>query len=161
MVAESSDWLAPERAVLAAALRSGERKASTSSLSSEMAIGEAWRAGLDVGGGFLDSAAGRGLAVRGFSASSSSESESPACAPPFSLSSSLASRSDDFRFAGIGRFVGLAVAVDASDSVVGIRGTFEGRCGLKGGALRLEAAYTTFSLGSLRGGILFIVVVVV
>ena len=44
--------------------------------------------------------------------------------------------------------------MDASDSDVGTRGTFEGRCGLNGGAFRLEAGYTTVSFGSFRGGIL-------
>jgi len=33
-----------------------------------------------------------------------------------------------------------------------ILGTCDGRCGLKGSAFRFEAAYTTASLGSLRGG---------
>jgi len=50
-------------------------------------------------------------------------------------------------------------AVELSDPVVETRGTFDGRCGLKGGALRFDdISYTTASLGSLRGGILGMVI---
>lgn len=54
-------------------------------------------------------------------------------------------------------FVALVDLIELSDSVVGIRGTFEGRRGLKAGTLRFEAGYTTCSFGSLRGGIVFVI----
>lgn len=122
-------------------------------------IGDGSRVGLRFGGGFLVAFADfEGREARGSSSSSSSESSSsaPTFAVPASpsLSSSSSTGVFDFLRAGGTVFFAVLLGIELSDSVVGMRGTFEGRCGLNAGAFRFDAGYTTVSFTSLRGGIL-------
>lgn len=114
-------------------------------------MGDTCRTGLRLG-------VGRFVALDGFAngfagrSSLASEPCADALIPSLSTSSSFGAVGF-LRFAG-GGFV-VVFRIELSDSVVGIRGTVEGRSGLNGGALRLDAGYTTTSFGILLyGGIL-------
>lgn len=145
-----STWLgAGGWSAVADAGRAGGDAAASSE---EMSIGEGSRAVLrfdaapDVAGALkvLDAFTGREATCSG--SSSRSEFESALSSSPcrVSLSSSSSLSSTIFEGAGF-LLTGAAGFLDApalllSDSVVGTRGNCEGRCGLKAGALRFDAA---------------------
>ena len=137
----SSNWLGKGGGSGGAESRSGEELRMSSE---ETDIGEGWRGGLRLGGGgFVALEAFAGRAASGLAASSSSESEPSSLSAAmsrrsFESSSSSSSLTEPTRRAAVvnlGVFFGF---VD-SEPVVEMRGTGEGRCGLKGGALRLDA----------------------
>ena len=137
-----SDWLGCGGGSGSAVGRSGE---ALDDLSEDTDIGEGWRGGFRFPGGGSEALYGfDGFETDGLSARSSLESES-FLAPSMLFAAAIvpSSSSSPSSTAGL-RGAGGFIVVDfcgwvLSDSVVGIRGSFEGRCGLKGGGFRLDA----------------------